>query len=217
MAVTRSKRRTTGDVPHEVRTAPPRVVRRGPRLGSRESAAVIVVAMSFAMMLLLLWMMWHSLPDIEEPAREKPTTVASILPAADPSAEQVIELLEGIDHVQRPTAATPDHDPNKGLSKEDGYRAAVFFESDLVDEKYREDEDVLENGTEGGGCIEVYANEEDARKRDEYLARFDGGLISSGSHRVEGNCVIRISRRLDSVHQHELEEAIVKALEEEGR
>ena len=74
--------------------------------------------------------------------------------------------------------------------------------------------DIIEKGTKEGGAIEVYANEEDAKKREDYLAGFDGGILSSGSHKVVGTVLIRTSDDLTATQQKNLEEKIVKALSE---
>ena len=227
MAVTRSKRRGVSHGEPERRDVPMRVVSHGGGMSSKDKKDIILMAMLLGMLLVCMIMI-HCSSSMDDADTGKEATAAQkqVEPViattadqveAEPSAEEVIQLLQGIDHIQRPTAATPENDPNDGLGKEDGYRAAVFFESDLVDEKYRKDEDVLENGTRGGGCVEVYANEEDAQKRDDYLSNFDGTFIDGGFHCVVGNCVVRISGNLDGADQRELEEAIVRALEEEGR
>ena len=59
---------------------------------------------------------------------------------------------------------------------------------------------------------EVYTTADEAKKRDEYLASFDGGVLSSGSHKVRGTCIVRTSSTLTATQQKELEAAIVEAL-----
>jgi len=71
---------------------------------------------------------------------------------------------------------------------------------------------LIDKGTDAGGEIEVYANEEDAIKRNDYLAAFDGGILSSRSHRVVGTVVIRISDELTASQQKALEEKVLNAL-----
>lgn len=71
---------------------------------------------------------------------------------------------------------------------------------------------VIEQGTEGGGGIEVYATAEDAEKRREYLEIFDGGLFVSGSHTVIGTVLIRTSNELTATQQKEMETKIIEAL-----
>jgi hypothetical protein len=70
----------------------------------------------------------------------------------------------------------------------------------------------IDCGTDGGGCHEIYANAGDAKKRDDYLASFDGTAFSSGSHKVLGTVVIRTSSKLKASEQQALETAIVAAL-----
>lgn len=52
----------------------------------------------------------------------------------------------------------------------------------------------------------------DAEKRNDYLASFDGGILSSGSHSVLGTCVIRTSTYLKASQQQALEQALIDAL-----
>jgi hypothetical protein len=70
-----------------------------------------------------------------------------------------------------------------------------------------------ESGTAGGGAIEKFKTEKDAKKRDEYLANFDGaGFLSSGYHEQYGVFVIRVSSKLTASQQNELAEKIKKAI-----
>ena len=69
-------------------------------------------------------------------------------------------------------------------------------------------------GCDGGGAVEVFATEEDARRRDEYLAILDGGLLASGSHAVYGTCVVRTSDLLAASQQKALEERVAASLVE---
>ncbi len=137
----------------------------------------------------------------------------------NPSAAFVIQRLTGVEHIMLPTAVTEDMDPNGQLGKQGGYTATVYFMCDLVDQSKvfvdtfnSTGNEVIDKGTDGGGAIEVYANEEDAIRRDQYLSSFDGSWIASGSHHVYGTCVIRTSNELTASQQKELEEAIVEAL-----
>jgi len=130
----------------------------------------------------------------------------------NPSEAFVIQRLSEVEHVFSPTAVTEDHDPNGQLNKQGGYTATVYFESDLVDQSEVFGDDIIDKGCEGGGAVEVYANEADANRRNEYLGAFDGGMFSSGSHNVCGTCVIRTSDKLTASQQQELESAIIAAL-----
>lgn len=137
----------------------------------------------------------------------------------NPTDAFVIQRLSGIDHIQTPTAVTEDMDPNGKLNKQGGYTATVFFLSDYVDQDsiYVSETDstgneVIDKGTQGGGAVEVYANEDDANKRNEYLAGFDGTIFSNGYHTVHGTCVVRISDEMTATQQQELEAAVVEAL-----
>ena len=103
---------------------------------------------------------------------------------------------------------------NGKLNKAGGYTSTVYFSYDKVPEseiKHKGDT-IIDKGTDGGGGIEVYANEEDVNKRNDYLSNFDGGLFASGSHKVLGTVLVRTSNYLTASQQKDLESAIVDAL-----
>ena len=131
-----------------------------------------------------------------------------------PTSEYIISKLATVDEIVNSAAVTEDHDPNGQLNKAGGYTATVYFESSNVNQStiYTEDKSLIGKGTQAGGAIEVYANEEDAHKREEYLAAFDGGILSSGSHRVVGTTLIRTSDKLTASQQKALEGKIIEAM-----
>ena len=99
------------------------------------------------------------------------------------------------------------------LNKTGGYTSTVYFSYDKVNVSFL-DGTIIENGTDGGGSIEVYSTEEDVNKRNDYLASFDGGILSSGSHTVVGTVLVRTSNYLTASQQKELENAIIEKLTE---
>lgn len=128
----------------------------------------------------------------------------------NPPIENVRDAISSIAHIDTIEIVTEDNDPNGQLGKQGGYTGALFFIYGLVEDN--DDESPLSAGTDGGGSIEVYANAEDAEKRNDYLAVFDGGVFSSGSHVVLGSLVIRTSNELSASQQSTLESAIINAL-----
>ena len=137
-------------------------------------------------------------------------SVAQLKQVTNPSEEFVLERMNGIANVTAVKAATEDNDPNGNLHKSGGYTSAVFFISDLVSGVISDDP--VSEGTDGGGCIEVYETKEDAEKRNTYLSAFDGSWIDSGSHMVVGTVVIRTSSNLTATQQSELETNIYNSL-----
>lgn len=131
-----------------------------------------------------------------------------------PSEEFVLQRVLAIDEVTAAKPVTEDNDPNGKLNKAGGYTATVFLEiKNINKDEYGLGNDVIENGTDGGGAVEVYANGEDAKARNDYLAGFDGaGFFDSGSHTVIGTTVIRTSTNLTATQQKELQEKIIDAL-----
>lgn len=114
----------------------------------------------------------------------------------NPNGDFIVQRLQNLDNISACQAVTEDHDPNGKLNKQGGYTAAIYFSSPLVNQTEVSGNDIVEKGTDCGGCIEVYASAEDAENRNAYLAAFDGGIFSSGSHVVLGTILIRTSDKL---------------------
>lgn len=131
----------------------------------------------------------------------------------NPNEDFVIQRLKGIPNISGYQAVTEDHDPNGNLNKQGGYTSTVYFSTPLIDQSSVYGNDIVDKGTECGGAIEVYASEEDAEKRDSYLASFDGaGMLNSGSHKVLGTIVIRTSTKLTATQQNEFTSNITNKL-----
>ncbi len=145
-------------------------------------------------------------------ALEKSIKQYSLVDAPDEA--YIISCLRKVDTVQDISAATEDNDPNGNLNKAGGYTAQVYFSSTLIDQNEISGDSVIEKGTDGGGSIEVYANIDDANKRNEYLGGLDGGIFASGSHTVIGTVIVRTSDELTASQQKELEAKIIAVLTE---
>lgn len=127
----------------------------------------------------------------------------------NPSEDFVIQRLQGIDGISGYQAVTEDHDPNGNLNKQGGYTAAVYFSSPWINQDEVYGNDIIDKGTDCGGCIEVYSTVDDAESRNAYLASFDGaGFLNSGSHIVLGTIVIRTSSNLTATQQNDLTQRI---------
>ena len=160
-------------------------------------------------------------PAIEAAPVEVSTTSESSHEAAsdnsvfiDPEESFIIERLKLVPEIAVIGAATEDHDPNNQLNKQGGYTAQIFFSSTLIgpNAANRTPDQVIDDGTDGGGSIEVYKTAEDATKRDAYLGGFDGTAFTSGSHTVVGSCIIRTSKDLTASQQTALEASIIETL-----
>lgn len=144
-------------------------------------------------------------------------SIKQLKQVTNPSEQFVIQRITGLPNITGVEAATETNDPNGKLNKQGGYTAAVYFSSDLVDHSklYNDGEytGIVGDGTDGGGCIEVYANTQDAKKRDTYLGAFDGqGFLDSGSHTVVGTCIVRTSTHLTASQQQAVTSSIRNAL-----
>ena len=135
----------------------------------------------------------------------------------NPSEEFVLQRILTVEDVVDARAVTEDQDPNGNLHKAGGYTSTVYFESRNVDQSdiyiSGEYSDVLiDKGTDAGGAIEVYENVEDAEKRRDYLATYDGTIYANGTHTVIGTVLVRTSNKLTATQQKELEQKVIDAL-----
>lgn len=133
----------------------------------------------------------------------------------NPPESFIIERIKDIDGITGYAGVTEDNDPNGNLNKPGGYTSTVYFAYDKVEDPHHVlDGTIIDNATDGGGSIEVYATEEDAVKREEYLASYDGSILATGSHKVVGTILVRTSNELTASQQKELEAKIVANLTE---
>lgn len=135
----------------------------------------------------------------------------------NPSEEFVMQRILTVDDVADARAVTEDQDLNGNLHKAGGCTSTIYFESKTVNQSdvYVSGEyaDVLiDKGTDAGGAIEVYKNVEDAEKRRDYLATYDGTIYANGTHTVIGTVLVRTSNKLTATQQKELEQKVIDAL-----
>lgn len=130
----------------------------------------------------------------------------------NPSQDFVMARLKEVPGIVNMEPVTEDNDPNGNLNKAGGYTSDVYFESQNVNQSDVYGNDLIEKGVDAGGAIETYKTNKDAAERDSYLGVFDGGVISSGSHKVIGTVLVRTSDKLTATQQNELTQAIIDAL-----
>lgn len=133
----------------------------------------------------------------------------------NPSEADVISRTKDIEGIIGLEAVTEDNDPNGNLNKPGGYTATIYYRYDKVDESdlyIMPGETIVDIGTDGGAAIEVYANVDDANKRNDYLATFDGSFLNVGSHTVIGTVIVRTSDNLTATEQKELTQQFIDAL-----
>lgn len=130
-----------------------------------------------------------------------------------PTEAYVIDCLKNVKYVKNIAAVTEENDPNGHLNKPGGYTATVYYSDDRIKlDKDIYGKTVIEQGTDGGGAIEVYATVEDAEERRDYLSAYDGGILANGTHTVVGTVLVRTSNELTATQQKEMESAIIEAL-----
>lgn len=129
-----------------------------------------------------------------------------------PKQDYIEQKLKSIDTIKGVEAVTKENDPDGILGKEGGYYDCLYFTTNLIDESSIPGKSVVEKGTDAGGAVELYNSLEDAKKRCEYLASFDGTILTTGSYVLVGTMVIRTSFKLDVNEQYQLTDSIVKAI-----
>ena len=101
----------------------------------------------------------------------------------------------------------------EGIAASGETAAAAATEAAAKPAKSKENTiDVVMIGTAGGGAVEVFATEEEAKNRAEYISFFDGSVMEAGPCEVEGTCVIRASKYLEEEEQKKLIKEVREAL-----
>ena len=149
--------------------------------------------------------------NITEKLTAYQNSVKQLTQITNPKASFVEERLKEVDTIQEVQHATEEHDPNGLLNKQGGYTASIYFSDSQVTEPVY-GTDIVDKGTEAGGCIEVYKTKDEAEKRNTYISAFDGGQLNPGSHYVYGTIVIRTSMHLTASQQKALTEKIYNKL-----
>ena len=132
----------------------------------------------------------------------------------NPNKEWVMDRLLEIDDIVQREAVTKEKDPNGLLSLDGGYTSCIYFTTTSVKPGSVKGMGPVEKGVDGGGAIEVYATIEDAKCRCDYLGKYDGTLLYSGSYAILGTMVIRTSYQLDNEEQIELTNKIMQVFTE---
>lgn len=114
----------------------------------------------------------------------------AVLNFQSPSEELIKGALMNVPEILQVAGVTEGHDPNDKLGKPDGYTSAVYFEySGVMSDSLTEDE-LIDKGTDAGGCVEVFKTVDDAKSRLDYLNKF-GSL--SGINTLVGTSIVRLS------------------------
>ena len=129
-----------------------------------------------------------------------------------PTEEWTIERLSQIKNVAETKAVTSNNDPNGLLNKDGGYSSCIYFNVNSDNIKKVTGDDIINEGVDCGGAVEIYPTLQSALYRCDYLSQFDGTLLYSGSYAIIGTCVIRTSYKLNDQEQVDLTNDIVKAL-----
>lgn len=128
----------------------------------------------------------------------------------NPNDVDIAAALNTFEGVTSTCIVTEENDPNGSLNKDKSYVGAVYFRLSNVDDYLAKNDgfnnysdDACVAGTAGGGQIEIYKNNEDAKLRDDTLASVDGTILKS-YHELHDNFIIRLSNDLTASQQKEI-------------
>ena len=171
--------------------------------------------------LLALLVLFYFAGKRVNPASDSPTdtdipAVVSITDFSEevfynPSQAYIEGILNKVPGVLEFEAATSSTDINNLLG--DKCSSVVFFTYEKVDQTSFDDDKTTPTakGTNGGGCVEVFFNLEDAKLRMSNLGM--SKRLAGGSYRY-GTVIIRTSSKLSSSEQDELEALILSQMAE---
>lgn len=128
----------------------------------------------------------------------------------NPTENWVAEKLKCISDIKTVSSVTKSNDPNGLLDVEGGYSSCTYFTVKGIEFTNKNDDPIF-LGNDGGGCIEVYNNVRDAKKRCEYLSQYDNTMLYSGSYVLVGTMVIRTSYVLTEEQQFILTNNIIES------
>lgn len=151
--------------------------------------------------------------EAEETASTRETTAAEETAAAGETTAAEETAAAGETTAAEETAAIGDTGTAEDTAAIGETAAAAATTAAAQPAKSKENTiDVVMIGTAGGGAVEVFATEEDAKNRAEYIAFFDGSVMEAGPCEVEGTCVIRASKYLGEEEQKKLINEVREAL-----
>lgn len=186
----------------------------GPKFDEKKTTTflgkILRVIFGFCVIMVIVMFIQGRINDLHKTTRtiDYEVNASNVVLVSNPTEQYIVDTLKKIDGVIEIEPATEDHDPNSLLGKEGGASSVVFFSYNKIDQDSISGNNVIDKGTDAGGCIEVFKTEKDAKDREKHLAIF--GV--SGSHVTIGTTIVRTSYKLSYEDQDELESQICKAL-----
>jgi endonuclease YncB( thermonuclease family) len=128
-----------------------------------------------------------------------------------PTADQVVRQLATQVHTASATTVyTAESDPNKLLGRPNGYVSKAEF----ADSRATEDSPITLAGVDGGGSVEVFADEDRATARRTYLDQIGQKLptLASEYDYQSGPVLVRVSHRLTPAQAAEYQSALTSVI-----
>jgi hypothetical protein len=126
------------------------------------------------------------------------------------TAEQVVtELVKRIPTVKPGAVFTAETDPNRLLGRPNGYRSKASFTDTRIPA-----EDVTgtsEGAVERGGSVEVFADEQGAQRRMQFIQNIASGFPAAVEYNyTSGPVLLRVARSLTPVQAAEYQKALAE-------
>ena len=186
----------------------------GPKFDEKKATTIggrfLLFIVGFCLIFFIVMFVQGRIYDLHKDTKmtDYEVTESNIVLVSNPTEQYIVDALRKIDGVIEISPATEGHDPNRLLGKDGGASCVVFFSYSKIDQESISGNNVIDKGTDAGGCIEVFRTVKDAKDREKHLGIF--GL--SGSHVIIGTTIVRTSYKLSYEEQDELEDHICKAL-----
>ena len=146
--------------------------------------------------------------DTKPKTEEKEQIKDEELDVKEVSAENVLEHFISSDiGVDQSITYTAQSDPNERLGRPGQYVGKINFTVSgiKIDDPESDDKFLVENG----GSIEVFLNEEDAKKRSDTIKNLmDGVFVPIEYHYIKDNVLIRLSQKLTPDQAEKFNEAL---------
>lgn len=130
-----------------------------------------------------------------------------------PAENYIVSALREVTGVNEIQAATEERDPGELLNKDHGYTTAVYFSYEGVN-TLRSDADLIDIGSNAGGCIESFLSSNDAIARIELLS---AGPFFPGYTKCIGTVLMHITPQIPFEAQIDLANRIGASLLSAGQ
>ena len=129
----------------------------------------------------------------------------------NPNVNSVYNKLKNVKRIENIEVVNEEQKKSELFNYEGMFKDCIYFAVKSINSKVQGVSSV-ENGTDGGGCVEIYETVEKAHERFDYLMGFDNTIYYSGQFITVGTMIVRTSYLLSDEENDELVNEIIEAL-----